>query len=82
MAAGFESFFHEKGQKNKPLSEASKAFNSVKSRIRALVEHVFSQIVIIMKGKYARLICLPRVKAWWGLRKLSFNIRRITMNAA
>jgi IS5 family transposase len=81
-AAGFESFIHEKGQKNTPLSEASKAFNSVKSRIRALVEHVFGQMVMTMKGKYTRLIGLTRVKAWWGLRNLTFNMRRFTMKVA
>lgn len=81
-AAGFESFIHEKGQKNNPLSEASKAFNSVKSRIRALVEHVFGQMVMTMKGKYTRLIGLKRVKAWWGLRNLTFNMRRFTMKIA
>jgi hypothetical protein len=35
-AAGFECFIHEKGQKYNLLSHASKAFKSVKSRIRAL----------------------------------------------
>jgi hypothetical protein len=63
LAAGFESFIHEKGQKNNPLSEASKAFNCAKSRIRTLVEHVFGKMVMTMKGKYTRLIGLTRVKA-------------------
>ena len=81
-AAGFESFVHEKGQKNKPLSHASKAFNSIKSRIRVLVEHVFGQMVMTMKGKYTRQIGLKRVKGWWGLRNLTFNMRRFMMKAA
>jgi IS5 family transposase len=81
-AAGFESFIHEKGHKNKPLSEASKAFNTVKSRIRALVEHVFGQMVMTMKGKYTRLIGLTRVQGWWGLRNLTFNMRRFVMKLA
>lgn len=35
-----------------------------------------------MKGKYTRLIGLKRVKAWWGLRNLTFNMRRFTMKIA
>jgi hypothetical protein len=81
-AAGFESFIHEKGQKNNPLSEASKAFNSLKSRLIALVEHVCGQIVMTLKGKHTLLIGLTRVKAWWGLRNLTFNMRRFTMKVA
>lgn len=80
--AGFESFIHEKGQKNSPLTEASKAFNSIKSKVRALVEHVFGQMVMTMNGKYSRLIGIKRIKSWWGLRNLTYNMRRFTMKLA
>jgi IS5 family transposase len=81
-AAGFESFIHETGHKSKPLSEANKAFNTGKSRIRALVEHVFGQIVMTMKGKHTRLNSLMRVQGWWGLRKLTVTMRRRAMKLA
>jgi IS5 family transposase len=81
-AAGFESFINEKGYRNNPLSEASKAFNSVKSRVRALVEHVFGNMVMTMHGMYTRLIGLKRNKAWWGLRNLTYNMRRFVMKVA
>ena len=38
---GFESRIHEKGSRNHPLSETAKERNSVRSAIRAGVEHVF-----------------------------------------
>jgi IS5 family transposase len=77
-AAGFESFIHEKGHRNHPLSDASKAFNHVKSKIRALVEHVFGGMAMCMGGTYTRVIGLRRVKGWWGLKNLTYNMLRFT----
>ena len=77
-AAGFVSLIHEKGYRNHPLSDASKALNHVKSKIRALVEHVFGGIAMCMGGTYTRVIGLRRVKGWWGLRNLTYNLLRFT----
>jgi transposase, IS5 family len=74
--AGFESRIHEKGSLNHPLSEAAKERNSVKSAIRACVEHVFGCMTTSMGGKFTRKIGLERNEAWWGLKNLTFNFLR------
>jgi len=43
---GFKSRIHEKGSRNRPLSEAAKERNSVRSSIRACVENVFGCMTI------------------------------------
>lgn len=70
-AAGFESFISERGYRNNLHSQARKAFNSVKSRARALVEHVFGNMVMTMHWMYTRLIGLKLNMAWWRLRNLT-----------
>jgi transposase, IS5 family len=73
---GFESRIHEKGSRNHPLSEAAKERNSVRSSIRACVEHVFGSMTTSMGGKLTRKIGLERNKAWWALKNLTFNFLR------
>jgi IS5 family transposase len=36
-----ENFIHQKGYKNRPLSDIQKQMNKVKSSIRCRVEHIF-----------------------------------------
>jgi IS5 family transposase len=73
---GFESLIHEKCARNKPLSEASKELNRIKSAIRACVEHVFGRMTMSMGGKATRKIGLARTEAWWGLKNLTYNFLR------
>ena len=73
---GFESRIHEKGSRNHPLSEAAKERNSVRSAIRACVEHVFGCMTTSMGGKLTRKIGLERNEAWWALKNLTFNFLR------
>ena len=73
---GFESRIHEKGSRNHPLSEAAKERNSVRSSIRACVEHVFGSMTTSMGGKLTRKIGLERNEAWWALKNLTFNFLR------
>ncbi len=73
---GFESRIHEKGVQNHPLSDAAKERNSIKSAIRACVEHGFGCITTSMGGKFTRKIGLERNEAWWGLKNLTFNFIR------
>ena len=54
MLGGFESRIHEKGARNQSLSEAAKERNSVKSPIRARVEHVFGSMTMSMGGRLTR----------------------------
>ena len=64
----FESRIHEKGSRNRPLSEAAKERNSVRSSIRACVEHFFSSMTTSMGGKLSRKIGLARNEAWWSMK--------------
>mgnify|MGYP006359999515 CR=1 FL=1 len=43
---------HEKGYRNKPLTEEQKASNHEKSKTRARVEHVFGFMEQSMNGLY------------------------------
>ena len=76
--AGFQSNIHEKGSRFNPLDADAKERNKKKSKVRAKVEHVFGGMVTWMNGKLTIRIGLPRTKAWWGLRNLTFNLIRYT----
>ena len=73
---GFESLIHEKGARNRPLSDEAKKMNRVKSAIRACVEHVFGCMIMSMGGRLTRKIGLEKSEAWWGLKNLTFNFLR------
>ena len=73
---GFDNRIHEKGSRNHPLSAAATERNSIRSQIRARVEHVFSCYATSMGGKFTRKIGLKRNKAWWSLKNLTFNFLR------
>jgi IS5 family transposase len=67
---------HEKGYKNKPLTEEQKANNKLKSKIRVRVEHVFGFIENSMNGSDIRSIGMTRAKLNIGLMNLTYNIFR------
>jgi IS5 family transposase len=67
---------HEKGYKNKPLTEAQKESNKNKSKYRARVEHIFGFVENSMKGTYIRCIGIVRAKVVIGLTNLAYNICR------
>jgi hypothetical protein len=73
---GFESLIHEKGARNKPLSEAAKELNRIKSAIRTCIEHVFGRMTMSTGGKPTRNIGLARTEAWWVLKGLTYNFLR------
>lgn len=58
--AGFENRIHEKGSRSHPLSAAATERNSIRSQIRARVEHVSSCFATSMGGKFTRKIGLKR----------------------
>ena len=74
--AGFENRIHEKGSRNHPLSAAAAERNSIRSQIRARVEHVFGCFATSMGGKFIRKIGLKRNNAWWCLKNLTCNFLR------
>jgi hypothetical protein len=79
---GCESLIHEKGARNRPLSDAAKELNRVKPSIRACVEHVFGGMTMSMGGKLKRKIGHERNETWWGLRNLTINIPRFLQRTA
>ena len=71
-----ESRIHEKGYRNNPLTEAQKAANREKSKVRARVEHIFGFIENSMGGSFIRCIGKTRAKATIGLMNLTYNMFR------
>ena len=67
---------HEKGYKNKPLTEEQKESNRGKSKYRARVEHIFGFVETSMKGTQIRSIGKVRARVVIGLTNLAYNICR------
>ena len=67
---------HEKGYKNKPLTDEQKASNREKSKVRARVEHVFGYVTRFMNGITIRTIGIARAKREICAMNLAYNIRR------
>ena len=73
---GIESQIHEKGYKNKPLTEAQKDLNKKKSKTRVRVEHAFAGVEESC-GSFIRSISLERAKLQIGLNNFVYNLRRV-----
>ena len=58
---------HEKGYRNKPLTEKQKANNTKKSKVRARVEHVFGFMEQSMKGLVLKSVGMIRATGIIGL---------------
>ena len=67
---------HEKGYKNKPMTEEQISNNTIKSKIRARVEHVFGFMEQSMNSMYIWSVGMPRATATIGLMNLTYNIFR------
>jgi len=67
---------HEKGYRNKPLTEKQKSKNKRKSRIRVRVEHVFGFVENSMNGSTIRSIGKERAEGQIGLMNLVHNLAR------
>jgi transposase, IS5 family len=67
---------HEKGCKNNPLTEAQKANNKEKSKVRVRVEHVFGFVENSMNGSTLEYIGLKRTQAAIGMMNLVYNMFR------
>jgi len=73
---------HQKGYKNKPLSEEQKQSNTEKSRVRVRVEHVFGFMENSMGSMNYRKIGIGRAKTVIGLMNLTYNMfRKIQLTA-
>lgn len=79
---GYRDRIHEKGYRNRPLTERQKAANTKKSRIRARVEHVFGVQAQMAGQVIVRTIGLARAKVKIGLRNLAYNLNRYAVLSA
>jgi IS5 family transposase len=67
---------HEKGYRNKPLTDEQKASNTKKSKIRARVEHVFGFMEQSMNGLVLKSVGIVRATGIIGLINLTYNLFR------
>ena len=67
---------HERGARNRPLTENQKNSNRKKSSIRARVEHIFGFIENSMKKSFIRTIGISRAETKVGLMNLTYNLCR------
>ena len=68
---------HEKGYRNKPLTESQKKNNSDKSKIRGRIEHIFGFMTNSMNDAlHLRQIGQQRIATTIGLVNLTYNLFR------
>jgi len=67
---------HEKGYRNKPLTEEQKSNNKEKSKTRVRVEHVFGFMEQSMKGLIVKSVGIRRATGIIGLINLTYNLFR------
>lgn len=73
---GFVSRVHRKKPKGKPMPEAARRANNIKSKVRSRVEHVFAEQKSRM-GLFIRTIGIARAKTKIGLVNIAYNIKRL-----
>ena len=72
-----ESFIHEKGYRANPLTEQQRESNTVKSKIRARVEHIFGFMTNSMHNAlHMRCIGKARIQSSIGFLNLTYNLFR------
>jgi IS5 family transposase len=67
---------HEKGYKNKPLTEEQKKSNTEKSKTRVRVEHIFGFMENSMGSMFFRKVGIKRAEVTIGLMNLTYNMFR------
>lgn len=67
---------NEKGYRNTPLTNGQKENNTIKSKTRARVEHVFGFMEQSMNGLALRSVGIKRAKGIIGLINFTYNIFR------
>lgn len=73
---GVNNFIHEKGVRNRPLSDLRKGLNRLKSKVRCRIEHIFGCIENSMGGPELEYIGIDRIKTGVGLGNLAYNLLR------
>lgn len=75
---GIKNMVHEKGYRNNPLTEEQKKSNTMKSRIRVRVEHIFGFVKNSMVGDWIRTIGIDRADRCVGVTNFTYNLFRFT----
>lgn len=70
------SHVHERAYRNRPLTEAQKAANRVKSKVRARIEHVFGHMETAMGGLVLHTLGLARATVKIAFKNLAYNLQR------
>lgn len=70
---------HEKGYRNRPLTDEQKESNRNKSKVRARIEHVYGFMTGSMKGITIRNIGLQRAVFNIGMTNLVYNLCRYSI---
>ena len=74
---GYRSRIHRRAARNRPLSQTQEAANTVRSKVRARVEHVFGHQENSMGRKIVRTIGMARARFKIGMMNLGYNMRRL-----
>lgn len=67
---------HERAYRNNPLSDEQKASNTIKSKTRVRVEHVFGHMVTSMGGVVIDTIGLARAEVKVIFKNIAYNMQR------
>jgi len=73
---GIQNRIHEKGYRNRPLSDEQKDNNRKKSKVRARVEHIFGFQSYLMGADWIRTIGRDRAERGIGLGNIVYNMFR------
>jgi IS5 family transposase len=73
---GFVSRIHRKKPKGRPMPDAVRRANALKSTVRSRVEHVFAEQKDRM-GLFIRTIGIARAKVKIGMANLVYNVKRL-----
>ena len=73
---GLKSRIHRRAYRHRQLSEAQKAANTTRSKVRARVEHVFGDQKNGMGAELVRTIGIVRARCKIGMTNLVYNMRR------
>ena len=73
---GLKNEIHHKGYRGMPLTEAKQRVNHKRSKVRAMVEHIFGFQQNSLGGKFIRTIGILRARTKIGLMNLAYNMKR------
>jgi transposase, IS5 family len=73
---GLNSHIHQRAYRSKPLSKEQHIRNTIKSKTRVRVEHIFGHMVTSMGGVSIQTIGLARARVKISLKNLAYNMQR------